>query len=374
MNTASNRPNNSILYALLAGVHLSALPLYRGMPIAIILLLVLLSAWELFLVKNNKNNPARFVLIFIVITSLAIILYSYGHIFGQQPGTALIILMTLLKLFEIKSIRDCYIVIFSSFFIIANNFFHSQSVWLILYVFLVLVFLLSILVAFSDRLGTMPWRARLKISSRFILYALPLMLVLFVLFPRIPGPLWGLPDDAFSNHTGISEEMSPGSINRLINSSAIAFRVQFEGTVPTHEQRYWRGAVLSLYDGKTWRRSDAPKTARNNIIYSEDNSKDFNYRITLEPTDLSWLLSLDYPLSYDHQYSLSREAMLLTKNKINNVLNYRITSQPSAINRALFEQEAHKNRLLPLNLNPQTVQLARNLLSLSAYDLSLIHI
>lgn len=368
MNTPTNKPDNSILFSLLVGIHLSALPLYSGMPLAIILLLVVLSAWLAWIIKNNIGYPGRFIKLCLIATSLAITLYSYGHIFGQQPGIALVVLMTVLKLFEVKGYRDCHVVIYSSLFIIASNFFHSQSIWLILYVFLILVFLVSILIALSDRLSSTNSTSRMKSSSRMLIYAVPLMLVLFVLFPRIPGPLWGLPDDAFSGHTGLSEEMSPGSINRLISSSAIAFRVHFDKNIPVHNERYWRGAVLSLYDGKTWRRNDAPKQAENNIAYSDEDATEIQYRITLQPTNLNWLLSLEYPVSYNHQYKFSREAMLLTRNKVSNIINYEVTSQIRATNKALFPQESYKNRLLPTALNPQTLKFADDLLRVSDYD------
>ena len=205
-------------------------------------------------------------------------------------------------------------------------------------------------------------------ASRFILYAIPLMLVLFVLFPRIPGPLWGLPDDAFSSQTGLSEEMSPGSINRLISSSAIAFRAKFKSDIPEHRNRYWRGAVLSLYDGKTWSRNDAPNKTRPNIIYSDDTTKNFQYDITLEPTNLNWLLSLEYPFTYSQQYRFNREAMLLTNSKVNNVIIYSVTSQTNAINSTLSDQESYKNRLLPTALNPQTLKLAEDILRVSDYN------
>ena len=365
MKNLTRQPDSNILFSLLAGVHLSALPLYTGMPVSVIFLLLILSFWQLSIIKNNKKNPGKIVQLLIIATSLAIILYAYGHVFGQSSGVALITLMTILKLFETKVIRDCYIVIYSSMFIIASNFFVSQSIWLILYVFLVLIFLFSILITLSDRLDSMTWKPRLKMSSQIIGYALPMMLVLFVLFPRIPGPLWGLPDDAFSSHTGLSEEMSPGSINRLISSSAIAFRVRFDGDIPAHKQRYWRGAVLSLYDGKTWRRNDASNKALHNITYNDDKTKSIQYRITLEPTNLNWLLSLEYPFTYEHTYRFSREAMLLTDSKINNVINYSLTSQTAATNEALFVQESHKNRLLPTDLNPQTLNIANTLFNQS---------
>jgi len=373
VNISSEKPNRDILVSLLIGIHLSALPLYAGMPIAITLLLVFLSLWQVVLIKQNRPNPGKLVLISIIILCFIIVRYSFGHIFGQQPGIALVTLMTILKLFETKNHRDCYIIIYSAFFIIASNFFHSQSIWLILYVFFVVTSLVTILIALSDRLNTVALTGRFKLASRFIIYALPMMLVLFFLFPRIPGPLWGLPEDAFTSRTGLSEEMSPGSINRLINSSAIAFRVKFEQQIPRHSQRYWRGAVLSDYDGRTWRRNDAPASAQANIQYDENPENSFRYTVTLEPTNLNWLLSLEYPKpvdgsAYDLQYSLNREAMLLTKNKINNVTNYTIESQASSSNHALFDQENYKNRLLPVQLNQKTLALAEHLLQLSAYD------
>jgi len=365
---SAKKPDSGLLLSLLASIHLSALPLYKAMPATIIILIAGVTIWQIFLIIEKKSMPGKLIQLFMILITVLIVLYSYGNIFGQRPGLALVVLMTLLKLFETRTSRDCYIVIYSAIFIIASNFFHSQSIWMILYVFIFVGFLLSLLIALSDRLNSVSFHTRITMATRLIIYALPLMLVLFILFPRIPGPLWGLPADTFSSQTGLSEQMSPGSINRLINSSAIAFRVKFNGTVPEHKQRYWRGAVLSLYDGKTWRRSDAPEKAKANIKYDSSNRKTTLYSITLEPTNLSWLLSLEYPVSYDHKYSFNREAMLITKNKISNVINYVIESQTNASNQAMFAQESFKNRSLPRNLNPKTVSFARQLFMKSDRD------
>ncbi|GMR01254.1 MAG: protein-glutamine gamma-glutamyltransferase TgpA [Gammaproteobacteria bacterium] len=373
MKAVADKPDKNILFSLLTGIHLSALPLYSGLPLATILLIAMLSLWQFFLIKQQRANPGRLVQTLIILISFLTVLYSYGHIFGQQPGIALVMLMTILKLFETKNTRDCYIIIYSAFFIIASNFFHSQSIWLILYVFFVVIFLVATLISLSDKLKAIPLKNRLTLASRFVFYAIPLMLILFVLFPRIPGPLWGLPDDAFSSRTGLSEEMSPGSINRLISSSAIAFRVKFDKKAPPHRQLYWRGAVLSLYDGKTWRRSDAPDSARANIQYNSNSENIFHYKITLQPTNLNWLLSLEYPKAYknpgsQHQYNFNREAMLITRSKITNIINYNVTSVTNASNQALFDQEDYKNRLLPINKNPRSIRLARNLFQSSGFN------
>lgn len=373
VSIVTQKPDATIRLSLLLAIHLSALPLYSGMPLTIILLLATLSLWQLLIIKQDRKNPGKIVQTLIILVSFLVTLYSYGHIFGQQPGIALVILMSILKLFETKSSRDCYVIIYSAFFIIASNFFYSQSIWLIIYVFFVVVTLVTILIALSDRLKTVTLVERFKLASRFVIYATPLMLILFFLFPRIPGPLWGLPEDAYASQTGLSEEMSPGSINRLISSSAIAFRVKFDKEIPQHNQRYWRGAVLSTYDGKTWRRSDAPVSAEVNIRYDEKPENNFRYKVTLEPTNLNWLLSLEYPKTnkasgHKNQYRINREAMLLSTDKITNVISYTMDSQISASNLALFEQEDHKNRLLPVKINPGTVTLARRLLQAAEFD------
>ena len=368
MNTLITKPDDKVLYTLLAGIHLAVAPFYTGMSLRILILLACLSLAKAFIIKYGKKDPSKFLMLLIILSLFFVILNAYGHVFGQQSGIALITIMTTLKLFEIKTNRDCYIVIYSAFFIIASTFFHSQSIWLFLYVFFVVLFLLSILIALSDRLKTTSLKDRFKISSQFIFAAIPLMIILFFLFPRLPGPLWALPSDAFSSQTGLSEEMSPGSINRLISSPAIAFRVKFENKIPTQPERYWRGAVLSIYDGKTWKRNDAPVKTKPNVQFSPDNKNNVRYQITLEPNNLKWLVSLAYPLDYQSPYHFSREAMLLSSKPISNVISYTINSQTTALNQSLFPEESYKNRLLPINLNPQTIKFSKQLLISSDYD------
>ena len=365
---SADKPAKHILYFLLVNIQLSIVPLYLSLPPVVILLILSLCVWQLFIVYKDRSNPGQLSRLLIVVLIFVSLFYMYGHLLGQQPGVALIILMTVMKLFEMKALRDCYVIVYSCFFIIASTFFQSQSVWLIFYVMFVVITLTMTLIMLSDRRHTVSLRDGMQMAARYVVLAIPMMLILFILFPRIPGPLWALPKDAFSAQTGLSEEMSPGSINKLISSSAIAFRVKFEDEVPQHAQRYWRGAVLSDYDGRTWRRRDAPEKAQANIRYAEDGEQRYSYTITLEPTSMNWLLSLEYAHSYEPVYRLNREAMLLSKNKVNGVISYRVESASDAVNEALFSQEDYKNRLLPVELNPKTIELTKQLLSASAYD------
>lgn len=352
---------------VLIGIHLVALPLYSRMPVYVLLLIAMFTLWTVLIVVGRTSQPNKIIRTMLIGVILFSLIVSYGSIFGQGPGTSMLLMLSFLKLFEMKDKRDVIIVIFMGYFLIASNFFHTQSPWIAAYVFAVVIYLTSLLIVFSDRLGSTDFKSRLRISGKMILQATPLMLILFLLFPRVHGPLWGLPNDVQVARTGISENMSPGSINGLISSGAVTFRVKFDGDPPAHEDLYWRGLVLSHYDGKTWIRDDAPSYTRPDVIY-EDETLNIKYTITLEPHNKTWLYSLDTLTGYEQKHRLSRELQLFTNEKINDVTIYSMQSSFQAINRGLFEPELRKNLVLPVGLNQQTKQLALRLKANSNRD------
>jgi transglutaminase-like putative cysteine protease len=141
-------------------------------------------------------------------------------------------------------------------------------------------------------------RRRLTTVGVMLLQALPLAAALFVLFPRINGPLWGLPGDAHSGSTGMSDTMSPGQISNLASNDDVAFRVQFEGRAPVQSQMYWRGPTLGHFDGKVWRAVQAdigPRPAAQATL--PEGGEALYYRTTLEPNSRRWLFALDVPAS-----------------------------------------------------------------------------
>ena len=363
---------------LLGAIHFSALPFYLAMPLPLLLFIAAISLWLIAIIRNNHQlsplhhkhyNLALLPRVLLVVSSFTLLYFSYGAIFGRQPGITMVILMSLLKMFEITCRRDTHIIIFSSIFVLATHFFQSQHLWLAVYVFVAIIYLMALLVSLSDRKQTTGFSDNLRTSIRLVFAALPFMLILFVLFPRIPGPLWGLPDDAFAANIGISDEMSPGSINQLIGSSDIAFRVKFENKPPAYYRLYWRGAVLADYDGKTWRRDDAPLNAKLNLQSPTGGSAHYQqYTITLEPHNLRWLFSLDYPVQNSNRLSVNREAMLLSDSKVRHITRYSVTSDIHATDRSLFAPEASKYLQLPATKNPETLAFASRLIKQSGYQ------
>jgi transglutaminase-like putative cysteine protease len=348
------------IWSLLAGIQFVALPLYWQVPVPLLIAILIFTVWAGLIALERTKRPAKFIRIMLLLLSIAVMTVSYGTLLGREAGTGFLILLSFLKLFEIQNKRDVYVVVFLSYFIIATNFFHTQSPWVAVYVFVVVLYLTSLLVRFSDRLGSISIRQGLRISARMLLQAIPLMLILFILFPRIPGPLWGLPKDATTAATGLSEDMSPGSLSSLIQSDEVAFRVRFEGDIPSHQSMYWRGPVFTDYDGWTWRAGFTDNKATANLVESQNEQQHIRYTVTMEPHQRDWLFALEYPIRLSGgEYRLNRELQLLNSNKIVNVFQYTLVSDQEALNLGLTDRERSRNLRLPDSLNPQTVVMAR---------------
>jgi protein-glutamine gamma-glutamyltransferase len=128
---------------------------------------------------------------------------------------------------------------------------------------------------------------------RMLAFAVPVALVLFLLFPRVPGPFWACPRAAPPASPACPTRCRRATISQLIQSDEVAFRVSFEGPVPPPAVRYWRGPVLERFDGWTWRETSNgcrccarawSCVARATAIASPSNR-----------TGAPWLLALDYP-------------------------------------------------------------------------------
>src|SRR5262249_34624273 len=153
-----------------------------------------------------------------------------------------------------RSHRDVFVTIFLGYFVALTNFFYSQTIPTGVYTVLTVLVITAALVGFNAR--ARPMMDNLGTAAVMLLQAAPVMLLLFFLFPRVQGPLWGMPQDAFGGTTGLSDTMAPGSISNLSQSDAIAFRAKFFGQRPPNAQLYWRGPVLVHFDGRAWRAAD----------------------------------------------------------------------------------------------------------------------
>lgn len=283
---------------LIATVTTTLAPHAMHLPMwAIVLCAALLAARTLLLARGGPRPHPALIALLALATGVAVKV-EFQHFFGKDPGVALLAVLLCLKLLESHTPRDIRAAVLLSFFLQLGLFLYSQTLAVAGIALIGTLFATITMLSLEDE-RTRPI-AQLRTGILLLTQGLPFMLALFVLFPRIQGPLWGLPTDAYSGMTGLSDTMTPGSISELGLSDAIAFRADFKGPPPPPSQRYWRGPVLTRFDGRTWRPERSASFAAPPYV---PQGPAYDYRLTLEPHNQTWLLALDFP---DTDTSLAR--------------------------------------------------------------------
>jgi len=282
---------------LLAAVVLVVLPHLPRLPWWLAAFVAGTALPGLLQLRHPAWQVPRVLLLLATLAGGGAVLLHYDTLLGKNAGVALLIVMLLLKLLEVRSPRDARLVVFLCYFLVITNFLFSQSLLMAAYMFVATLVITAALAAGTTNGTTIPARQDLRLAAVLLAQAAPLMLVLFLFFPRIEGPIWGLPEDAWAGMTGLGDRMSPGAISKLVQSEAPAFRARFRGATPLAEQRYWRGPVLWHTDGRTWSAGEPELLSRTADPAPADDADTYDYSITLEPHNRHWLLGLDLPVA-----------------------------------------------------------------------------
>jgi protein-glutamine gamma-glutamyltransferase len=307
---------------------LVTLPHVERLPVWITALAALAISWRLYLGWKGGQLPRKWLLLVVVAGASAGIYLSFGTLFGRDAGVALLVVMLTLKLLEMASLRDAMIVIFLSYFVVLTNFLYSQTIPTALLMLVGVWVITGTMIGLQWREGALRYQETLRLSAVMLAQATPVMLVLFVLFPRVQGPLWGLPRDAFAGITGLSDSMSPGTLSRLSLSDAVAFRVQFRGQMPKPNQLYWRGPVLWYFDGTSWHMGMTFETAPSSYAPVGTGGA-YSYTVTLEPHDKRWLFALDLPAKLAPNSRFTTDFQMLANRPVRTRTRYEMTSHTS---------------------------------------------
>ena len=348
---------------LLAGLTLALLPHVGRLPWLLVLPAGLLLVWRLGFELRLLPLPSRMMRGLLVLLALAATWLSYQTFIGRQAGVALLVIMLCLKLMEMREARDVSVVIALSYFVVITVFLFDQSMLMGVYMLLVVTLLTTALTAFSRASSRVSQRANLRVAVTLLAQAAPLALLLFLLFPRVPGPLWHLPDDSSAAGTGLSDTLSPGNISQLSDNDAVAFRVRFEGRPPAASRLYWRGLAMSAFDGRSWRN---PGQRRRLPLPSRDSDftaigEPLRYTVTLEPHQRRWLFALDMPafapprsfVSVDHEIVANESVKTLRQYRLASYLDYRLDVEHAPRDFGYLR--------LPPGAAPRTRQLAERL-------------
>ena len=348
---------------LLAGLLLAAGPHALRAPWWLIALTLFLYAWRGLATGSPRLLPARWMLVIIVALGLAGIWLQYRALFGRTPGMMLLVLFSGLKLLETRHQRDAAAVVFLTWFLAITSFLYSQSIPTALGMGAAVAVSIAALVSCAAPRRSP--RANARTALVLLGQAVPAALVLFLLFPRVQGPLWGLPQDAYSGITGLSDSMEPGNLSQLTLSDAIAFRVDFQGEMPPRPTLYWRGPVMWDFDGRTWRLG-SPRLAD---LEPPSTGTRVQYSVLLEPHNRNWLFALERPASVPAQARYLDDGQIISltpvRARISYVISSAIEAEPSPSEEGQMLERAKR---LPPGFNPRARSLAESWRAASAGD------
>lgn len=331
-----------------------------------------------------KFKPTRLKRLYQVMQMLGFLLglaglsLTYGAAFGLDMGVGFLVLCLVSKLWELYKRRDAYVVLNLSLFVIAGLFLLDQGLVTTLQAVAATIIVLLAFITLNDDSNT-SGDGRMRTLGVLGVSALPLLVVLFLFFPRLP-PLWSVQLSSNQATTGVSDSMSPGDIASLSQSTELAFRVEFTQARPAQSELYWRGLVFSDFDGVTWRPNrrvqqqwqpgrQPPNWLARSLATANNKTEPKSYEITLEPTQQQWLFGLDYPLPQNKDTRLTSDFTLIKKEPVSEQLRYEVLRYaPMQIDPILDEVSRAANLTLPSAGNLQTQNLAKQLFAQSGSD------
>jgi transglutaminase-like putative cysteine protease len=331
-----------LLLAVLAAAlpHLARLP---ALALAAFTLALLwrTGAWWRGWPLPARDRPRLLLLKFALAAALFIHVVLTSGGLGREAGVALLVALAGLKLLEFSTRADTHRVFLLLLFLLVTGFFHSQTPLAALHTLGVLMLALFALSAAEDPERVLDLGARTRLVLVLLAQALPVLLVAWLLFPRLSGPLWGLPQDAFAGRAGLSDRMTPGSISELTLSDEVVFRAAFTGEPPPPSARYFRGPVLWRTDGRSWQGDPRLETEAPPRLEPAAAER-IEYALTLEPHHQRWALLLDWPVGLPQGMHMARDLTVRWPRPLHRRTQYRAvaatavrTGEPSALERQL---------------------------------------
>ena len=376
-------PHHALIYIMIAQAAV-ILPHIQQSSNWLPIVALICAAWRWLIYLGKYQFPKWPIKLALSIVSGALILTTVATLHSLETWSSFLVLTFSLKLLETKTRRDTYVVIFLAYFLISVNFIYSQSIILTLYQIIACILATAALVSLHQSYSQDDVYKPIKVAGKIIAQAVPLMVILFIIFPRL-APFWSLPSTT-SARTGLSEEMTPGDIASLTKSDEIAFRAVFFNKQPNNDELYWRGLVLSNFSNGTWSLGNFPPFKHTQPINWQAREKEkslltdptnqtnhFSYRILQEPSNKLWKFGLDLAIPQDNGNGLTWDFRVVGKETVSALTSYKINSYPKEkLNQELPRWLRQRETKTPINDNPQAVLFAKDLYSKSTTDYAFI--
>ena len=369
MKLQQQLPRNALVWIIISMFAL-IVPHALRLPPWVLLVYVVAVVWRILVYRGRWSFPGRSIKLILTLGGFIGVYVSYSTLLGLEPMVALLLTAFALKLIELSRRKDAYVLLFLGYFVCITEFLFSQDLLITLYSLLNVVLVTTALVALH-RPGEHQFnRGSIRLASVMLAQALPLMVVVFFLFPRI-DPLWTVPVNNHMAKTGMSDFMKPGDVAKLSQSADVAFRVKFDGDIPPTSELYWRGLVFSRLQQGAWSALgyyDVPiKQQRPREVRTV--GAPLEYTVIMEPTWQNWLYGLHHARASTPGVRHTADYRLSTLSPLETEYMYRVRSWTQAqAEPGLSQWRREIETRLPPRSNPRTRQLAQEMKALTEND------
>ena len=352
-------PRRPLLW-LAAALLFTLPPMFRSLATWVPCLFLLALAMKFWMEPRGYRLRFAIFKLMLAAVALLIIFVSYNSLKGIEPAVSLLVVLISLKVLEAHTAREFQVMVLMGWVLCLCGFFLSQDFAAALCLLTAFALLLVALIQFHRAASPGAFWPPLRTASKLLAQAAPLIVLLFVFFPRIGTGFRFEFRDLRAAGTGFSDRLSPGSIASLANSSGIAFRAEFPGsnTRPTGPM-YWRGAVMWHCDGMEWRAPYAPASISRAPNQSPSGNT-IRQRITLAPHGARWMFALDRPFEIPRGAMLVRGDYIRSVQPIRKTRRYEVVSSPEVTRNDLTPYERKEALELPASISPAVRELAQS--------------
>ena len=333
-------------YALLVML-ICFIPHFASAPWWLFILVLLAIGYRLIADYFGYAQLNKWIRLILVLTCLFLLKIQYGSIVSSGFFIGFLLTFIALKSIEAHSFRDLKVLVICNFYLIFSALIVIQELWIITYLLIAILANLSLMLKLCAPQASL--RQIGRNSSKQLLIAIPLSIILFYIFPRIADPLWQVPSIA-QNHVGFTEKMNPGSVAELFNDDSTALRITFKNKPILNG--YWRGLILSFYNGISWSPSWYTEASFPPLPELNSNTE-ADYEVILEPHQKKWLFYSGNPVAARPNLLFSPNYGLISQNK--KIINQRF-AYGLAIEAMPYQPLSPKGRVqnteLPNSSNP----------------------
>lgn len=243
-------------------------------------------AGTIIIYKRTKIRILTYLRFPFLLLSIFIIYNEYGTWRGFEPASILFSTLVLLKIFELKSKRDIYSLILIQFLQVL-----SLSLLVEDFYYLFIIFI-SLLICFCNLYLVQQFtieksllKKSLKSISKYSAYGAPIVIILFLAFPRFNFGGFLLSTNTAS--TGFSEDLKPGDIAEIIKDPTVVFHASFTKKTKRFDL-YWRGQILAENDHFDWNKTKLPEKRNYRPVY-----KKYDYLVSHDTLSTGHLFTLE---------------------------------------------------------------------------------